>query len=313
MKRESIELKDGETSDKEHRHSKVIYGYQNLEEIVWRFTTRNLFRNEEESIEIRFFLIIRNNPSPQKGDALREILKYFRTTRVDWLIPERREWFFNLDLLKVNFPDLEKLFWCKGKVSVEPDFEVKRECLDITGKKYYETELVFYITPDMITFIPNMISPPIEIKESLQNFRLDYPDPKKIAFIMMRFGSTAAHNNIVEGIRIALSDAGLIAVRADDKEYHPDLYYNIMTYLYGCGFGIGVFERIEGDEFNPNVSLEVGYSLALNKPVCLLKDRTLKTLHTDLVGRLYRTFDPQDPVKSIPPELTKWMRDRGII
>jgi nucleoside 2-deoxyribosyltransferase len=86
-----------------------------------------------------------------------------------------------------------------------------------------------------------------------------------------------------------------------------------MTYLYGCGFGIAVFERIEAEEFNPNVSLEVGYMFALNKPVCLLKDRTLKTLHTDLVGKLYKTFDPQDPIKTIPDEVTQWLSDKEII
>ena len=88
---------------------------------------------------------------------------------------------------------------------------------------------------------------------------------------------------------------------------------NILTYLHGCGFALAVFERIEQEDFNPNVSLEVGYMMALGKDVCLLKDRTLKTLHTDLVGHLYRTFDPQDPVTSIQPELTKWLTDKGKI
>lgn len=41
--------------------------------------------------------------------------------------------------------------------------------------------------------------PPIEIQHSLQNFRLDYPDPSKVAFIMMKFGTTDAHNSIVKG------------------------------------------------------------------------------------------------------------------
>ena len=67
------------------------------------------------------------------------------------------------------------------------------------------------------------------------------------------------------------------------------------------------------DAFNPNVSLEVGYMLGLGKSVCFLKDRTLKTLHTDLVGKLYRSFDPQDAANSIPPELFAWMDQKGFI
>ena len=96
------------------------------------------------------------------------------------------------------------------------------------------------------------------------------------------------------------------------KHYHDDLWPNVLTYIHGWGFGIGVFERLEQDEFNPNVSLEVGYLYGLGKSVCLLKDKTLKTLHTDLVGKLYRPFDPQAPATTIPPQLSKWLADKGI-
>jgi carbon storage regulator CsrA len=154
---------------------------------------------------------------------------------------------------------------------------------------------------------------PLEIADSLKHFREDHPDPGKVAFIMMRFGSTSAHNSIVEGIRLTLQPLGIAAVRADEKEYHPDLWLNVFTYIYGCSFGIAVFDRLEADEFNPNVSLEVGHLYGLGKPVCLLKDKTLKTLHTDLVGKLYRPFDPQDPKTTIPTELSKWIKDKGII
>ena len=102
-------------------------------------------------------------------------------------------------------------------------------------------------------------------------------------------------------------------VKADDKQYHDDLLSNVQTYLYGCGFGIAVFERIEAEDFNPNVSLEVGYMLAMKKPVCLLKDQTLKTLPTDLVGKLYKEFDPQDSDNTIPDEISKWLSDKGIV
>ena len=154
---------------------------------------------------------------------------------------------------------------------------------------------------------------PVEITESLERFRKDHPNSSKVAFIMMRFGSTPAHVNIMEGIKEALQPFGLVAVRADEKEYHSDLWYNVLTYIIGCGFGIAVFERLEQDEFNPNASLEVGCMYGLNKPVCLLKDKTLKTLHSDLVGKLYRPFDPQDPKGTIPSELSRWIADKDIV
>lgn len=155
------------------------------------------------------------------------------------------------------------------------------------------------------------IVPPV-IAESLQRFRENHPFKSKTAFIMMRFQDSPAHQKIDMAIRSALAAHGIDAVRADDKQYHEDLFPNVLTYIHGCGFGVAVFERLVNDEFNPNVSLEVGYLFAQKKPVCLLKDQTIKTLHTDLVGKLYRPFDPQEPIKTIPPVLGKWLNDQGL-
>ena len=159
---------------------------------------------------------------------------------------------------------------------------------------------------------PTMNLPP-EIQDSMARFRKDYPDPDKTGFIIMRFGQTTAHEKLLSAIRDTLAKHCLIALRADDRQFHDDLYHNIMTYMYGCGFGIAVYERIESEEFNPNVSLEVGGMLVMGKPVCFLKDQTLRTLNTDLVGRLYKTFDPQDPKPTINNELSKWLRDKDLI
>lgn len=153
---------------------------------------------------------------------------------------------------------------------------------------------------------------PPELRTSLDLFRRDHPVSRQVAFLMMRFGKTKAHENIVAGVRSALDPLGITVVRADDKQYHDDLFPNVLTYVYGCSFGIAVFERIETEEFNPNVAMEVGYMFALKKQVCLLKDKTLKTLHADLVGKLYRIFDPFEPVGTIPPELSRWLSDKGL-
>jgi hypothetical protein len=154
---------------------------------------------------------------------------------------------------------------------------------------------------------------PVEIRESIAKFRKDYPNSQKLAFILMQFGSSSAHEKILQAVKDALQSQGIIALRADDKEYHGNLLYNVLTYLYGCGFGIAIYERIESDRFNPNVSLEVGYMMALGKPVCLLKDRTLPALNTDLGGMLYRTFDVFDPAATIQQSLIKWLTEKGIL
>lgn len=158
----------------------------------------------------------------------------------------------------------------------------------------------------------NEVAPP-SIADSLENFRKDHPDEVKCGFIMMQFGRSPAHEAIAQSIRTTLKAYGLKALRADDKDYHDDLFPNIQTYLHGCAFGIAVFERIEGERFNPNVALEVGYLMAMGKPVCLLKDQTLTALHTDMVGKLYKPFDTQNSSDTIRPQLEKWLADKGII
>ncbi len=148
---------------------------------------------------------------------------------------------------------------------------------------------------------------------SLDKFKHEYRNTMKTGFIIMRFSNSNAHKDVLSAIRRTLSRFGLEGLRADEKEYADELFSNIRTYMHGCGFGIAVFDRILEDDFNPNISLEVGYMTALGKPVCFLKDRTLKALHSDIVGKLYRDFDPQDAAGTIPNQLEGWLRDKAVI
>lgn len=152
-----------------------------------------------------------------------------------------------------------------------------------------------------------------EIASGLEKFRGDHPKGKKTAFIIMQFGSTTAHVQLVDAIKLELSKYNIIALRADDKEYMDDLFSNIKTYMYGCDFGIAIFERITEDNFNPNVSLEVGYMMGMGKQVLLLKDKSLSSLHTDLAGKLYKQFDIFDIQSSLSTHIGKWLSDKGFV
>jgi hypothetical protein len=153
---------------------------------------------------------------------------------------------------------------------------------------------------------------PPEISISLDRLRELYPDYTKCGFLIMRFTATQPYQRILNAITDTARSHGLHILRADEHDFHSDLLSNVRTYLHGCSFGIAVYERIESEEHNANVALEVGYLMALNKPVLLLKDRTVRRLQTDLVGRLCRTFDPFNPEGTIPPQLTKWFEEYGI-
>lgn len=281
-------------------------------------------RNEEEGMTITFSL----GASPkltslldkrQQRQRLERLGRFLDKNEVSWIVPGDEEWSLNLDVLKDAFrehiPELSSMDWFKGQISIEPEFKIdEREVFD---EPRYEAAAVFKIVPEVMNAkdseLPRLKFLPVEIQKSLARFKQEYPDPSKVAFIMMQFGKTPAHAEIAEAIKSALKPHGIAGLRADDKQYHDDLFPNVMTYIYGCGFGIAVFERLEAEEFNPNVALEVGYMFGLRKPVCLLKDRTLKTLHADLVGKLYKVFDPQNPTGTIPKVVSEWLYDKELI
>ena len=67
----------------------------------------------------------------------------------------------------------------------------------------------------------------------------DHPVTDDNCFIMMRFGNTVAHRRIADTIKESLAQWDLVVLRADDRQYHDELYSNIVTYMNGCGIGIG--------------------------------------------------------------------------
>jgi len=165
---------------------------------------------------------------------------------------------------------------------------------------------------DKIINFPSGNNIPSSIAESLQQFRRDYPNPSKVAFVMMEFNKKPEVSVILKSIKDVLAERKITAVRADEKQYHDDLIWNVMTYLYGCAFGIAVYEKIKSETFNPNISLEVGALFALNKSVCILKDNNLKEVPTDIIGKLYRPFQVDDLDGTLKNELSGWLHDKNF-
>lgn len=171
-----------------------------------------------------------------------------------------------------------------------------------------EKEIIEYSKLNEVSIEKNI---PKEIEHEVAKIKSDYKD-QKIAFIIMKFGTDKFYNQILENIKTVMRKKNIAVLRADDKEYHTDLYYNILSYIYAADFGIAVFERISDEIYNPNVAFEVGYMTALNKPICLLKEKTLKNLPTDIIGKLYKSFDLANLEETLDKSLSKWMNDREI-
>jgi hypothetical protein len=284
----------------------------------WEFSTAspyNFTLRLADGVRL-YFSCLRRRPLTET-ETINDLIEELSAVPIPWLVPGRTLWSLDLDQLAEHIGKdkrAERPNWFRGTIGIKPLFE-PGEPSDLANprKAIWRGFTCFDITE---VSVKNPVEPadtPSEIHRSMEAFYADYPQNDSTAFIMMRFGTTAAHQKITQAIQTCLRRFNVIALRADDKEYHSDLFYNILTYIHGCKFGIAVFERIEGDEFNPNVSLEVGYMLALAKPVCLMKDKTLKTMPVDLMGKMYRSFDPQNPIKSIPPVLLKWCQDQKFI
>jgi hypothetical protein len=186
--------------------------------------------------------------------------------------------------------------------------------LERLGADFEATKSVLQTARETLVAYQRLSQPqPPEISISLDRLRGRYPDYKSCGFLIMRFSEARPYSRIVKTIEDTARAHGVTVLRADAHAFHTDLLSNVRTYLHGCSFGIAVYDRIEIDAPSANIGLEVGYLMALNKPVLLLKDRTLPALQADLAGRLYRPFDPHDPESTIPPQLTQWLEEFGIV
>jgi hypothetical protein len=205
-----------------------------------------------------YFVCMRRRPVSEH-EALEELRTRLAVQPLPWLMPGRDMWSIDLDLLAQQLPSekrVDRPAWFTGTALIRPLFEPGYPT-DIyhPDRAIWRGSTCFDIAEESLRTPMGTRQIPVELEDSLGTFMADHPNHTKTAFIMMQFGRTPAHRKITNTIKKALVPFGITALRADDKEYHPALLQNILTYIYGCKFGIAVFERIESDDFNPNVSL----------------------------------------------------------
>ena len=126
------------------------------------------------------------------------------------------------------------------------------------------------------------------------------------AFVMMRYREEQHFKLIESSIRHSLKNFGLIARFAKDSALVDGLWDNIVLYMRHSRFGVVVFEDIDEREFNPNVSLELGYMYALGRRCLVLKERRMPLRPTDICGKLYRNFDVLALPDSISEQIEQW-------
>ncbi len=254
-----------------------------------------------------------------KHEILRRFNRILTKNNITYLRPVKsigREWLLNLQELKYSFNCLKNSDKFNTSITIEPEYFQHTEYEEFTDRiLYHETTVKFSIYPEDILLLAVKTASdilPKELEEPLERFRNDHNVNEKCGFLMMKFEDSKLQRKIVEIIKTHFANKGIRILRADDKWYADDLFENIKTYMHGCNFGIALFERINSNDFNPNVSLEIGYMMAMNKPILFLKDKTLISLHTDLIGKLYYEYDFQCPEEVLPKSIDKWLNDKEI-
>ncbi|WIT11117.1 nucleotide-binding protein [Paucibacter sediminis] len=190
----------------------------------------------------------------------------------------------------------------------------------ILGRRYPELWLPFdtvrrdlgLLTPEAMRREP-IEGAPSHVRNGLLSFFADNPDYGKNCFLIMPFRESLQLQQVHETLRETLATFDLKLLRADDHVYSENLFTNIEVFMHGCRFGISVIERMQTEQHNANVALEVGYMLGLKKDVCLLKERTVPALPSDLQGRLYTEFDMFAVPQTVRASVGRWLRDRRIL
>ncbi|MCX6022521.1 MAG: hypothetical protein NTZ05_12470 [Chloroflexi bacterium] len=142
---------------------------------------------------------------------------------------------------------------------------------------------------------------------------LDQHPYERNVFVMMRYRNAEHFREIEEAIGASLAAYGLQAHWAKDKEWDDDLWGNIRLYMHACKYGLVVFEQIDERDFNPNVSLELGYMYALGRRCFLLKEMRMPRMPTDIFGKLYKEFDQFHLRESLRQRREEWVRDLGFV
>jgi len=110
--------------------------------------------------------------------------------------------------------------------------------------------------------------------------------------------------NVIKKLKDTLSKNNLNAIIASEHNLTDDLY-NPIACLLCCSRGIAVFDKIEtGQIFNPNVAYELGMMHLLGRECIIFKHKTLKSLHTDILMKLYREYNT---AKDVISHIKKWI------
>ena len=155
--------------------------------------------------------------------------------------------------------------------------------------------------PDLpAELVPNSL---LGWRRKLEAFVSEHPFDKSI-FIMVRY--RRRNQRLISSIKEILKKKNLYGVLASEHKLTDDLY-NPVACLLCCSKGLVVFDRAEANQtFNPNVAYELGMMHLLGRDCIILKHNTLKTLHSDILMRLYNEYST---IRQVEEHVNSWLGD----
>jgi hypothetical protein len=159
--------------------------------------------------------------------------------------------------------------------------------------------------PDLpVYLVPN---PLLGWKSKIEAFVNRYHFDKSV-FLMIKYRKR--NKNLISKIKSVLSEHGMNGILASEHNLTDDLY-NPIACLLSCSRGIAVFDKAEvGQKFNPNVAYELGMLHLLGRGCLILKHQSLKTLHTDILMKLYNEYETPEAAGM---KVRKWISNPSQI
>jgi hypothetical protein len=163
------------------------------------------------------------------------------------------------------------------------------------------------------TIIPPALAPP-HLIQGLRRFLEEHSFERNV-FGMTRFPENEKGKDALDPVRGAVEIAreacrlhGLEFHLASDRAIDDDLWANVAAHMWACQYGLAFFEDRMKAGLNYNLTIEVGSMLMAGRRCGLLKDRSIKKMPTDLVGRIYKDVD-LGKSQSVASAVHEWLRD----
>lgn len=159
--------------------------------------------------------------------------------------------------------------------------------------------------------VPATLAPPALV-HPLRGFLADHPFDSNV-FGMTRFPDAKAGNQDPLGRALAVAkevcaEHGLEFHLASDRAIADDVWANVTAHMWGCRYGIALFEDRVDRGLNYNLVIEVGAMIMTGRRCALLKDGSIEKMPTDFIGMIYKSID-LDNEKTVRDRVADWLTE----